>query len=1016
VWRLPFGDLLTGAYTYGVPVSYRISSSGAAELSLSMGTWTREVDGDEKCVHRAEILRSLLAALYPVISTTTAHPFQPAAWNRSAAGGLVRGHPAAKAPTPSDNVLPIDRILRALESQAWSVSILAAPEPETTPEDLRTALIADLAFAEDTEKAAGHELPVVKQFTELVEPALRALVDATTMGAWRTAVYLEADEITYPLLASVWRSTFSGDRPAPETIHVLDLAPQLAHQLSSAWAFPLDATPLDQEEYRHPFAFQTLLSSAQLAAYIHLPSGEVPGFWVEVIPRFDVSVAGGGRPGPRLALGTVVAHPAGTHSSSPAAPGSVAEGPPYPLYLPALSRHLFIAGVTGSGKTNTSLRLLEGLHSQRVPFLVIEPAKREYRDLALAPGGGQAAGSAGELTVFAAASNEGTPLCINPFEVEEGTTVGEHVDLLRAVFAASFGDMWSPLPQVLEQCMLRAYQDRGWDLLSNHNHRLAGGEDRALAFPTLHELAGTVDDIVVRFGFDPEARDRVRGSLAARISGLRAGSKGALFDTRSPLSMASLLGSPAILELERLADESDKAFLMGLLLIRLAEYRRGQQRAAGIQHLPADTLRHVLVIEEAHRLLANVDRASASDNTTRAQAVESFSNLLAEIRAYGQGIVVIDQAPAKLAPDVVRNTNLKIAHRIVEEADRKVLAGSMSMSATQMAALASLARGEAAVFGDGDDAPVLIHVAGPPQAPPAPAIVASGTGASPPDRPPLHRGCACTGENYAAAECGTASALAEQAEIRQAILRLATAALRAASGGELSSTEILQAIRRDAAAHDREELVIGCLAARGAEWLADSWGARRSWPFRRTLEFAETLRQLLSGTLTARAHGHDASAATGSLLAYQQVALDLHHRATDPYPNCGAICTGDLAESCLYRHAVASTLQRSDMLSAWTDARTRDESVTDGDPSTLATCATTIAAEILGPNGQPQARRAAALCFAQQAVAAESPAWPPWTREQFVDGLITQYDRPPPEDPGLPPAPGAAAEPIEQGP
>ena len=155
--------------------------------------------------------------------------------------------------------------------------------------------------------------------------------------------------------------------------------------------------------------------------------------------------------------------------------------------------------------------------------------------------------------------------------------------------------------------MLRVYQDRGWDLLSDQNHRLADGEDRALAFPTLRELAGTVDDIVDQLGFDPEARDRVRGSLATRINGLRVGSKGALFDTRTSLSMASLLGGPAILELERLADESDKAFLMGLLLIRLVEFRRGQQRAAGPDQRAGDALRHVLVIEEAHRLLANVD-------------------------------------------------------------------------------------------------------------------------------------------------------------------------------------------------------------------------------------------------------------------------------------------------------------------------------------------------------------------------------------------------------------------------
>ena len=225
----------------------------------------------------------------------------------------------------------------------------------------------------------------------------------------------------------------------------------------------------------------------------------------------------------------------------------------------------------------------------------------------------------------------------------------------------------------------------------------------------------------------------------------------------------------------------------------------------------------------------------------------------------------------------------------------------------------------------------------------------------------------------------------------------------------------MQAIRRDAAPPSREELVIGCLAARGAEWLADTWGARRSWPFHRTLEFAETLRQLLTDTLKARANGQDdASSAAGSLRQYQQAALDLHQRATDPYPNCSAICTGDLAGFCLYRHAVASTLQRPDVLSAWADARTRDQTVADGYPATLATCVTTIASEVLGPHDQPQARRAAALCFAQQAVAAESPAWPPWTRQQFVGGLIAQHDPPPHEDPGQPPAPDAAAEPIEE--
>jgi hypothetical protein len=446
--------------------------------------------------------------------------------------------------------------------------------------------------------------------------------------------------------------------------------------LASAWALPKGGNKSGPSEYRHPYVYQTLLNSNQLAAYIHLPRNELPGFWIDVAPRFDVSVADADNSGHSITLGIVVTQQRGSHNRGQPAAKASPSGPPFSASLQALSRHVFIAGVTGSGKTNTSMQILRGLHDQGVPFLVIEPAKREYRELAVpAIGDDSSERLARELTVFTAAGDDGTPLQINPFEKEEGTTVAEHVDLLRAVFAASFGDMWSPLPQVLEQCLVRTYRDRGWDLLSNRNQRRGEHDDPALAFPTLRELAGTVDEIVARLGFDPEARDRVRGSLATRINGLRVGTKGALFDTRNSCSMAALLGGPAVLELERLADESDKAFLMGLLLIRLVEYRRGQRRAAALGASSGDALQHVLIIEEAHRLLTNVSPGREGEGSARAQAVESFSNLLAEIRAYGQGIVVVDQVPTKLASDVIKNTNLKIAHRIVDEAARKVLAG-----------------------------------------------------------------------------------------------------------------------------------------------------------------------------------------------------------------------------------------------------------------------------------------------------------------------------------------------------
>ena len=990
-WRLSFEDFLAGAYTYRIPVSYRILSTDTTGLTLRLGTWSRDVDNDEECIRRTAAFQSLLGVLYPVVNTSTPRPFQPADQWTVARGGLVTGHPTAKAPVAGDNVLPIDRIIRALGHRPWRVSIFASPEPETMPQVLREALIEELTFAQNAQRVTGHDLPVVKQFTELVEPALRDLLDATTMGAWRTAVYLEADPATYPMLASVWRSIFSGSESTPETIHIVDLGAEQASEFSQAWAFPLDDNSAHPSQYQHPFEYQTLLSSPQLAAYVHLPSVEVAGFWVDVVPRYDVSVAGHRKPESRVPLGTVVPHPTGNRDVHAEDSKKAPAGALFDVSLPALSRHVFIAGVTGSGKTTTSVKLLRGLYAKDIPFLVIEPAKREYRQMAsVLNDDPNSERLARDLTVFSASTKEGTPFHLNPFEVEEGTSVTEHIDLLRSVFAASFGDMWTPLPQVLEQCMLGIYQDRGWDLVTGENRRLEEGEDRALAFPTLRELGGIVDDIVNDLGFDPEARDRVRGSLSTRIDGLRVGSKGVLFDTRTSFSMSSLLGQPAILELERLADESDKAFLMGLLLIRLVEFRRGEQRKKSVTDQPTDGLRHMLVIEEAHRLLANVTYNSGSDNTARALAVEAFSNLLAEIRAYGQGIVVVDQVPTKLASDVIKNTNLKIAHRVVDEADRKVLGGSMAMSDAQMAGLATLARGEAAVFGDGDDAPLLVHVS-----PPSPAVSMPLSGhahtgdAMSIDRKSLHWGCACTGENYNAPECGTASFLVEEDEIQQGLLRIATGALHARTLDELSSAELVEAVRRYSDNGVREPLVIGCLAARGAEWLADDWGARRSWSFGRTHQFATELRRLLVEAPMHRSGALASSSSPDVLATYQHTALDLLGRTTDPYPSCSTICTGDLAGLCLYREAAASTLERVDMLAVWNDARTLESPDVEGYPRTWSTCINTIAPEILGPGTQPAASQAAAMCFAQQAVGAESPSWPPWVREQFITDLLT---------------------------
>src|SRR5256714_15506998 len=165
---------------------------------------------------------------------------------------------------------------------------------------------------------------------------------------------------------------------------------------------------------------------------------------------------------------------------------------------------------------------------------------------------------------------------------------------------------------------------------------------------------------------------------------------------------------------------------MGTLIVRIVEYLRLRARA-GLR----EGLRHVIVIEEAHRLLR-----AGREGWASAHAVELFASMLAEIRAYGEGLVIAEQIPAKLIPDAVKNTALKVVHRLPARDDRELVGAAMNLDEPQSRQVVSLAPGVAAVFADGMDRPVRVRVPfgggreqiwpGPPPPPGAPRSAARG--------------------------------------------------------------------------------------------------------------------------------------------------------------------------------------------------------------------------------------------------------------------------------------------------
>ncbi|WP_214104025.1 ATP-binding protein, partial [Acrocarpospora catenulata] len=845
---------------------------------------------------RRDVLSAVMGGLYTTVDL--AEEPATAAWpppSPVSLGGLALGIPDPTGIEDGEGSAPIDRVISSLTGTTWSALVLAYPVDHHRVSAIRDQVLNELRAVETETKDRGAPSPLAEHYGELLKVTLTSLNDGMATGAWRTAVYLIGDEQSYPRLAAAWRSQFSGARSLPEPVRIHDLPAAVA--LARDWVMPdqeVESRP--GKPYRRPFEFQTLLTTTQLAAYAHLPELETPGFRVETVPRFDTAPSAVSDDG--VPIGRIVARKRETTSE-------------YRVNLRALTRHVFVAGVTGSGKTNTILSLLSAADSADVPFLVIEPAKAEYRSLlshpVLAP----------RLRVFTAGRADLAPLPLNPFEVPDGIPVSEHLDLIRSAFSVAFG-MWTPLPQILERCLYEIYADRGWDLRWNTNIRLRPGDDPALAYPTLADLVAKVQEVIPTLGYEDRIAGDLRAALVTRLESLRTGGKGAMLDVSRSMPSEQLFGQPTIVELESLGDDGDKAFVAALLLIRLAEHRR----VAG--HRP--DLVHLLVIEEAHRLLSDTGISGPRPEESadpRGQAVETFSNLLAEIRVYGQGVVIADQVPVRLAPGVIKNTDLKIAHRLVAADDRAAMAGSMVMDEEQARALAVMAVGEAAVFSTGDDSPVLVRI---PLVKDALAETPFTHGdvlrhmarrRSDPSLATLNLArpfCAqtCAGDEGA---CTAARRLAADEYVQRTISRIVLSTVDEDYALDRLWPELQSVV--SARRPPRTDLgrLLRSLAGHGADWYAQRRGAQGAWLYADTSELGDRLRAVLLDKLD----GHDPTTTTRLRAALRDTTHRLHARIFAPYSGCERICTQD-PPVCLYRYAVADVVAGHREHQAWREA------------------------------------------------------------------------------------------------
>lgn len=521
-----------------------------------------------------------------------------------------------------------------------------------------------------------YENHTITQIMKRIDETLKRYDTSADLGMWNCAVYcISSTEYISKMAASVYHSLIRGEKSSLEDGTVTTWNKKQSKAIINSL-----------KQMTHPnFAVEgigvvtpgTLISSSELAIAAGLPNHSVPGIPVIECAEFGRTVSSYDETedSRKITLGRIY----NMH-----APESL----PVELNVDSLSSHVFITGSTGSGKSNTVYQLLDSLKQNEVKFLVVEPAKGEYKNVF---GQDETNNSKCDVHVYGTNPDISSLLRINPFSFPNGNEessknihIFEHLDRLIEIFNVCW-PMYAAMPAVLKEAVEKSYEDCGWNLTESTNEY---GNDY---YPTFADVTRNIRTIIDSSEYDSDNKGAYKGSLITRLKSLTNGINGLIFTT-DEISSKDLFDENVIVDLSRVGSSETKSLIMGLLVLKLQEYRM----TSGAMN---SQLRHVTVLEEAHNLLkrTSTEQSSESGNLI-GKSVEMLTNSIAEMRTYGEGFIIADQAPALLDMAVIRNTNTKIIMRLPDKDDRELVGKAANLNDDQIIELAKLPRGVAAVY------------------------------------------------------------------------------------------------------------------------------------------------------------------------------------------------------------------------------------------------------------------------------------------------------------------------------
>lgn len=509
----------------------------------------------------------------------------------------------------------------------------------------------------------------VEELLTRIDEQIKRTKESEDYGCYSCAAYFLSPRPSKALLAAnTYRSLMIGEGSSVESGAAnlwQDRASVTAmREYLKRFTHPVFARQLWENEADSLFyTAGTLVSGRELPMHLGLPTRSVHGLPIIEHAEFGRNVPDEAMPDEdKMNLGKIY------HMGKEEAAGLL-------LNRQAMASHTFITGSTGTGKSNAVYHLLDEITKNgQTTFLVVEPAKGEYKNVF---------GNCTDAQVFGTNPRETPLLRMNPFAFPENIHILEHIDRLVEIFNACW-PMYAAMPAVLKDAIERSYQKVGWDLRNS--------ESEKGIFPTFFDLLDILPGVIEESHYSKDTQSDYVGALCTRVKSLTNGIYGSVLCAEDALSDAEMFDQNVIVDLSRVGSMETKSLLMGILVMKLQEYR---MCSSGMN----SRLRHVTVLEEAHNLLRKTSAEQSQEGANlQGKSVEMLANAIAEMRTYGEGFIIADQAPGLLDMSVIRNTNTKIILRLPDEEDRKLVGKSAALKEAQIDELSKLPLGVAAVY------------------------------------------------------------------------------------------------------------------------------------------------------------------------------------------------------------------------------------------------------------------------------------------------------------------------------